>query len=500
MGVLVIILLVLSAFAVLFSRRDKETLLIVGLGLSLAEFWLIMLIYISKKGGFRTNLETLLFGTRSIRLFLQYLIFTLGQLGFVMAIGRYLFPLFLIWLSIFYCKRISREASRWLFPVSALLPILSLVVYYPKVFEWLIGMRPNGIQFIVQCSLGWIVAYLVISLGLLLLELHDTTMRFYRRHLGGRVAMIVSLMILYILYCPQDPAQVYLFYRNEYMGAQQGLWYLNPALSSPMYIFVFSLAILCSACGVYGMMRYAWNNILEGQQENAIRRKFDAASKDASVFIHSVKNQLLANQVLLKRMDAEIKQPVPNLKTVADYQQLLSQNNSFMIERMEELYRSIRTNSIVLVEEKVQAVCDLAIERTKKKYPEIMIECVVPKGLTVLCDKNHLAEALYNLLVNGWEAQIGSEKQTQPIFIYAQQERLWTVLNITDHGRGLSKAQRKHMFDPFWSSKNTNYNWGMGLYYVRQIVKSHLGVLRIETVMGKGTTVVVQLPRFDRGE
>ena len=33
--------------------------------------------------------------------------------------------------------------------------------------------------------------------------------------------MVISLSLLYALYCPQDPAQVYLFYRNEYMGAQQ---------------------------------------------------------------------------------------------------------------------------------------------------------------------------------------------------------------------------------------------------------------------------------------
>ena len=39
--------------------------------------------------------------------------------------------------------------------------------------------------------------------------------------------MLLSVTALYALYCPQDPAQVYLFYQDAYM-AHRGLWYLNP--------------------------------------------------------------------------------------------------------------------------------------------------------------------------------------------------------------------------------------------------------------------------------
>ena len=495
---MVIVLLVLSAMILLISRRDKETVLIASLDLSLAEFWLIMLIYISKKGGFSTTIQTLLFGTRTIRLRLQYLIFTLGQLGYVMAVGRFLFPLFLLWLALYYSGRLTADKKRWLYLAAAFFPALSLIVYYRPVFEWAIGLRPAMIQTLVHCSLGWIVMYLILAIGLMIRELMDITMSFYRRRFAARFVMIVSLVILYGLYCPQDPAQVYLFYKNDYMGAQQGLWYLNPALQPNTYILVFSLVIICTAIGVYCMFRYAWEHIREGQQENAIRRKFDTASKGASVFVHSVKNQLLANRVLLKRIDSEQRKETPDGGALREYYHQLSQNNDFMIERMEELYRSIRTNSIVLVEESVQSVCDLAIERLRKKYPAAQVTCAVPEGLTVLCDKNHLAEALYNLLVNGWEAQGGLEN-AEPLTIQAQSERLWTVLNVSDRGKGFSKEQRKHMFEPFWSSKNTNYNWGMGLYYVRQIVKSHLGVLRVESQSGRGTTFMIQLPRFQRG-
>ncbi len=498
MGVLVIILLVVSAVVLLISRRDRETLLITCLDLSLAEFWYIMLVYISKKGGFSTELEKLLFGTRSIRLTLQYLIFTLDQLGYVLALGRYLFPLFLVWLALYYIQRIPPSAKRLLYPLAAAFPLFSLVLYSPSVFEWAISLWDGAIIFLVQSSLAWIILYLLYALALLLTEFHDTTMRFYKRRLMSRIGMIFSMMVLYALYCPQDPAQVYLFYKNEYMGAQQGLWYLNPALNRGTYILVFSLVIIGSFFGIYGMLRYAWENIVEGQQENAIRRKFNETRGGASVFVHSVKNQLLSNRVLLKRMGTALEKDAPDMETVREYHRQLCQNNNFMIGRMEELYRAIRTNSIVLVEEELEEVVGLADARFKKKYPDAPVEITPVPGLYVLCDKNHLAEAMYNLMINGWEAQCENGKRTEPIRILVQAERLWTVVTVTDCGKGLSAEQKRHMFEPFWSSKNTNYNWGMGLYYVRQIIKSHFGVLRVESQPGRGTSFIIQLPKHQR--
>ena len=370
-----------------------------------------------------------------------------------------------------------------------------LVIYYPRIFKWIIRQNSEMVMILPRCSLFFVLAYIIIAMLLILREWRDISMRFYRRQFAGRVMMILSLVILYVLYCPQDPAQVYLFYNNEYMGSRLGLWYLNPALNPGTYIIAFSLVIICTIIGVFCILRYARENILEGIEENTISRKFDTASKGASVFVHSVKNQLLANRVLLKRADAEISKPDPDLEAVRNYHQQLSQNNTFMIERMEELYRSVRTNSIILAEENLRSVFEDGLGLFHKKYPDARVIYSIPEDLTVLCDRNYLAEAIQNLLLNGWEAQIDPVRTDFPLEVSAHNERLLTVIEITDHGTGLSDEQRKHIFEPFWSSKNSNYNWGMGLYYTRQIIRSHLGTLRLETHPGTGTVFIIQLPR-----
>ena len=89
----------------------------------------------------------------------------------------------------------------------------------------------------------------------------------------------------------------------------------------------------------------------------------------------------------------------------------------------------------------------------------------------------------------------GREQDGQ-VSLISHNERLYTVLEVKDNGNGMTKMQRKKIFEPFYSSKNSNFNWGMGLYYVREIVKSHLGSIRVESKEGVGSSFFILLPKY----
>ena len=76
-------------------------------------------------------------------------------------------------------------------------------------------------------------------------------------------------------------------------------------------------------------------------------------------------------------------------------------------------------------------------------------------------------------------------------------ERLYVGFEVRDNGPGLTKQEQRKIFDPFYTSKNTNTNWGMGLHYVREIVKSHLGKLKLESQPGEGSSFFVAIPRYE---
>ena len=83
------------------------------------------------------------------------------------------------------------------------------------------------------------------------------------------------------------------------------------------------------------------------------------------------------------------------------------------------------------------------------------------------------------------------------VCLKCRNERLYTLIEVSDNGLGMSKSQIKKIFDPFYSSKNSNYNWGMGLYYVREVVKSHLGKMRVESTEGKGSKFYILIPKYE---
>lgn len=116
--------------------------------------------------------------------------------------------------------------------------------------------------------------------------------------------------------------------------------------------------------------------------------------------------------------------------------------------------------------------------------------------LEALADKEQLAEALANIISNGWEAELTSGRKS-PIQVTTKHERLWVSMTIRDEGNGIPKKVGKHIYDPFYSSKNSISNWGMGMYFAHQVIKNHMGTVRFESSPA-GTTFLVLVPAFQR--
>lgn len=388
-------------------------------------------------------------------------------------------------------------ALRWLRKkawIFTLLPVISLIVYWPPLFRKLAVGHVNVQRFIVIASKTWIAIYLIAACALLVFEYFSTTIPFMRRRYLAKAVLPLSLTVLYAMYFPQDPAQIYLFYSSDYMWLL-GLWYLNPLLSVERYIAVMVCTAVSGVISFASLLRRTQISLLENREQLVLSRKFDAANMGVSVFVHSTKNQLLADRILHKRIDALLQQPQPDVQRLKEYLGQLSKSNEEMLARMEELYQTVRAKNIYMKVVPATKLAEKAAARFHAKYPAGRLEMHVPEDICILADLSHLAEALYNLLTNGWEAtcQAGGD---EPLRLSVYQERLYTVIEVCDRGPGIPKEDRKKIFEPFYSSKNSRYNWGMGLYYVHQIVTSHMGHLRLESREGKGTCFVILLPRY----
>lgn len=103
----------------------------------------------------------------------------------------------------------------------------------------------------------------------------------------------------------------------------------------------------------------------------------------------------------------------------------------------------------------------------------------------------YLQEALSCLINNAFESY-GNQRQ-RSVSLTCYQHQKVVVIHISDIGTGMNWLTRRLFDQPGFSSKRQNQ--GVGLTFVKQIIKSHYnGQLSIRTAKGSGTTVTLLLP------
>jgi Signal transduction histidine kinase len=498
---LCIILLVLAILAIILVivKHDENSLLLFGLHGSLIAMFSGVIIYTAKIGGLSDAQEIFLFMSPDIKIWLQYLNITLDKLGYLIALGRYLFPTFLLFIAMNYSMiHFVRRYRRILNYLCILPTAVFLILYYPPVFYVAARNRFYFQEVLMESALIWIVLYIAVSIALLIYEYISITMIFCSRQFRYIIISHTSIALLFSLYCFQDPIQVYQLY-NVYYDWPKYLSYANPSLTLFEWIILTVATIVFVTLGVWKLMSYTQINYQNGHEDISLQRKYDTASQGISVFVHSVKNQLLSARVVQKKINQLLAEDAPDLISLKHYTDMMGQMNEGMLSRMEELYRSIKASYIRLTAVTVDTIVDMAQKRFNQKYPDTLVSVKIDVNVTVLADAEQLSEAVCNLLLNAQDAIVAANRESSgKVELIVHNERLYTVMEIKDNGTGIPKQLRKKIFEPFYTSKNTNYNWGMGLYYVKQIVKNHLGVLRLESSENEGTSFFIMLPRYNK--
>jgi two-component system cell cycle sensor histidine kinase/response regulator CckA len=70
----------------------------------------------------------------------------------------------------------------------------------------------------------------------------------------------------------------------------------------------------------------------------------------------------------------------------------------------------------------------------------------------------------------------------------------FVVLHVEDTGVGIAPAVLERMWEPFFTTKDSDKGTGLGLSTVRGIVKSHGGFMEVRTELGRGTTFRAYFP------
>ena len=123
-----------------------------------------------------------------------------------------------------------------------------------------------------------------------------------------------------------------------------------------------------------------------------------------------------------------------------------------------------------------------------------------PKAAIVLGDKTSLDRAVINILSNA--IKFSRPGSVVTITSTLDQEARRVLITCQDHGVGIPFRDQGELFTRFFRASNVTDQSipgvGLGLSIVKQIVEDHHeGQLRLVSVEGEGTTVVVDLPLYE---
>ncbi len=145
---------------------------------------------------------------------------------------------------------------------------------------------------------------------------------------------------------------------------------------------------------------------------------------------------------------------------------------------------------------------------TRLVGPDVVLRVTLADDLwLVRADGPQLEQVLVNLVVNARDAMQAAGRLTirtvnrslrdgeirQPRSMPAGD---YVEIVIADNGTGMDADTLAHVFEPFFTTKPVGQGTGLGLAMCYGIVRQHHGVIWIESMVGRGSSVHILLPRF----
>jgi CheY-like chemotaxis protein len=123
----------------------------------------------------------------------------------------------------------------------------------------------------------------------------------------------------------------------------------------------------------------------------------------------------------------------------------------------------------------------------------------------VCADPSQIEQAIMNLCLNARDAMPTGGKillETDSVILdepYADTHNeilpgKYAILSISDNGEGMDDYVKSHIFEPFYTTKETGKGTGLGLATTHGIVSQSEGHIAVYSEVGRGTTLRIYLP------
>ncbi len=204
---------------------------------------------------------------------------------------------------------------------------------------------------------------------------------------------------------------------------------------------------------------------------------------------HALKNELIKIEWCVNKLDDQLSDPPKELDIIKHSTNHLREFLSKSRLMSTEIILNTTTFPLRPVLERCTKECLLP-----HNVP-VSFEIDCPEEALITADPDHLIEMVNNILNNAVGAVSHQTDGCIHIHYTCYPRRKCSILSVTDNGMGMSKNEQLQVFRPYYTTKaSSSQHFGLGLYYCYHVMDKLGGRIRVQSLIGKGTTFFLYFP------
>lgn len=489
----------IAVFCLIQQRYTKATLFMLMMGFSYLVVVSCIIVYMSKDAYYYYSLEDYFGISRGLQNQLMFLPISRLSLIRLLNLATMLFLYSGLCSAIYFAFQVQLQRGVWLLVSLAIPLVLQVFVYDPSLYANLYyRLYPEVMssQAIVSLYEGLHTLtfavntlYIVVGVVLLIYALYDAPKV---RQIRSNIAMI---LVSYI------SVQITYYYMNYWAPdvlvkvskAAHFVQYkpINLVGNPSIYTLLPYVAGVCLLVSLYSIYKYSRIQNSIKNQESVISTNIDSALLTSRVFSHYMKNELLAIMAqteIVENMLDRSPEAVHELRVI-------EQRCRQVYERLDSVHQKTLKSKIELEPVVLSELLDKLLQDLQSELKQVQVSYTPSaKVPVIMADPYYFSQAVANIITNAVDALEYVPDKSSRLTIDLIVRNKWVELTVSDNGAGMTEEQARQIFQPFYSSKPTATNWGMGLSISHSVISAHGGKIHVESRVGEGSSFHIVMP------
>ena len=236
------------------------------------------------------------------------------------------------------------------------------------------------------------------------------------------------------------------------------------------------------------------------ESERTLRRSesLAAVGQATTQVAHEIRNPLGSIRLGVSMLRDSVNDDPDALNTIELVERGISHLNKLVVDVTQYSRQKELERSTVDLHESLERSIDLVSERISEKNATVE-RVFARRSIVGQWDPYQLRQVFVNVIANAVDASqensavmISTELLPSETNGDGQPPKTYARITIADQGKGMDKATRDRIFEPFFSTKKRGT--GLGLAIVKQIVELHGGRISVASEPGQGSKFRIDLP------